>query len=147
MLLALTACAGNKKNEIKLGSSDFSLVIPEGYKETKDDFDEGQVAYYYKDDDSIDFDVYQWAKEGNDTLQSKADGFANEYGAELKTVVINGINCITFVTEEEYKGQAYTIVNYMFEGESGFAGVCFWTTNTEAEHAAVDAIINTLSKN
>lgn len=28
-----------------------------------------------------------------------------------------------------------------------FAGVCFWTTDTEEEYTAVDAIINTLKKN
>ena len=57
---ALTACgsANDKANaKTHLGTSAISIVLPEGYAEVGDNFDEDQVAYYYKDDKSIDFDV------------------------------------------------------------------------------------------
>ena len=59
-VLALVACGNTKPTQ--LGTSDFSIVLPNGYASTEDDFDEDQVAYFYKDDNSIDFDVYQWER-------------------------------------------------------------------------------------
>ena len=56
-VLALAACGNTKPTQ--LGTSDFSIVLPSGYASTEDDFDEDQVAYFYKDAGSIDFDVYQ----------------------------------------------------------------------------------------
>lgn len=147
MLLSITACAGSEKNEIKLGTSDFSIVLPEGYEKTDDDYDEDQIAYYYKDDESIDFDVYQWAKEDTYTLKSEAEYFAAQYGTVSESVVINGINGMKYVSEEEYDGYTYTVVNYMFEDEESIVELCFWTIDTDEEYAAVDVIINTLKKN
>ena len=57
----MVGCSGDTRTQ--LGSSDYSIVIPSGYVLTEDDFDEDQIAYYHKDDESIDFDVYQWDKE------------------------------------------------------------------------------------
>ena len=56
LIFALSACGNTKPTQ--LGTSDFSIVLPEGYALTEDDLDEDQVAYFYKDDNSIDFDVY-----------------------------------------------------------------------------------------
>jgi predicted small lipoprotein YifL len=57
LVFALAACGNTKPTQ--LGTSDFSIVLPKGYASTADDLDEDQVAYFYKDDKSIDFDVYQ----------------------------------------------------------------------------------------
>ena len=51
-VLALAAC-GNNVKPTQLGTSDFSIVLPTGYAAAKDDMDEDQVAYFYKDDNSI----------------------------------------------------------------------------------------------
>ena len=89
LVLALAACGNTKPTQ--LGTSDFSIVLPDGYASTEDDFDEDQVAYYYKDDNSIDFDVYQWAKGDDYTLESEANHFATEYGTTAEAVTVNGI--------------------------------------------------------
>ena len=47
--LALSAC-GNDVKPTQLGTSAFSIVLPEGYALADDELDEDQVAYYYKDD-------------------------------------------------------------------------------------------------
>ena len=57
LVFTLAACGSNAK-PTQLGTSDFSIVLPTGYAAAKDDMDEDQVAYFYKDDNSIDFDVY-----------------------------------------------------------------------------------------
>ena len=144
-IFALAACIG--ATPTKLGTSAFSIVLPEGYASAEDDFDEDQVAYFYKDDNSVDFDVYQWAKGDEFTLESEANHFATEYGTTAEQVTVNGINGYKYVSEEEYDGESYTVVNYMFEDDTDIVEICFWTVGNDAENAVVDSIINTLKKN
>jgi hypothetical protein len=144
-VLALGACGNTKPT--KLGTSDLSIVLPKGYALADDEMDEDQVAYFYKDDKSIDFDVYQWEKGEELTLESEANYFATEYGATAEKVTVNGINGWKYVSTEEYDGDTYTVVNYMFEDDTNIVEICFWTVNTDAEHTAVAEIINTLKKN
>ena len=146
LVLALAAC-GNNAKPTQLGTSDFTIVLPTGYAEAKDDMDEDQVAYFYKDDNSIDFDVYQWEKGDEYTLESEANYFAAEYGAVAEAVTVNGINGMKYVSAEDYEGNTYTVVNYMFEDDTYIVEICFWTVDTDAEYKAVDEIINTLKKN
>ena len=146
LVLALAAC-GNNAKPTQLGTSDFSIVLPNGYASAKDDLDEDQVAYFYKDDNSIDFDVYQWEKGDEYTLESEANYFAAEYGAVAEAVTVNGINGMKYVSAEDYEGNTYTVVNYMFEDDTYIVEICFWTVDTDAEYKAVDEIINTLKKN
>lgn len=145
LVFALAACGDTKPT--KLGTSDFSIVLPEGYALTEDNFDEDQVAYFYKDDNSIDFDVYQWEKGTEYTLESEANHFAAEYGATAEAVTVNGINGYKYISTEDYEGKTYTVVNYMFEDDTYIVEVCFWTVDSDAEYAAVNEIINTLKKN
>ena len=143
--LALVACGEAKPTQ--LGTSDFTLVLPKGYESTEDDFDEDQVAYFYKDDKSIDFDVYQWEKGDEYTLESEANAFAALYGTTAETVTINGIMGYKYVSEEEFDGNTYTVVNYMFEDDTYIVEICFWTVDSDAEYESVDEIIKTLKKN
>lgn len=146
LVLGLAACGSNAK-PTQLGTSDFSIVLPTGYAAAKDDLDEDQVAYFYKDDNSIDFDVYQWAKGDEYTLESEANHFATEYGTTAEAVTVNGIKGYKYVSSEEYEGNTYTVVNYMFEDDTYIVEICFWTVDSDAEYKAVDEIINTLKKN
>ena len=145
LVFALAACGNAKPTQ--LGTSDFSLALPKGYTLTEDTLDEDQVAYFYKDDQSIDFDVYQWAKGDEYTLESEANYFAAEYGTTAEAVTINGIHGWKYVSAENYEGNTYTVVNYMFEDDTSIVEICFWTIDTDAEYADVDEIINTLKKN
>ena len=145
LVLTLSACVSEAK-PTKLGTSDLSIVLPEGYASAEDELDEDQVAYYYKDDNSIDFDVYQWAKGDEYTLASEAETYATEYGTTAEAVTVNGINGYKYVSEEEYEGETYTVVNYMFEDDANIVEICFWTTATDAEYKVVENIINTLAK-
>ena len=147
--LTLSACgnAAENKEPTQLGTSAFSIVLPKGYAHTEDDMDEDQIAYYYKDDKSIDFDVYQWEKGDNFTLESEANYYAAEYGTTAEAVTVNGIKGYKYVSSEEYEGNTYTVANYMFEDDVYIVELCFWTVGTAEEYAAVDEILNTLKKN
>ena len=144
-ILVLAACGSTKPTQ--LGTSDYSIVLPKGYIAAEDDMDKDQVAYFYKDDNSIDFDVYQWEKGDEYTLESEANYFAAEYGTTAEAVTVNGINGMKYVSAEDYEGNTYTVVNYMFEDDTNIVEICFWTVDTDAEYKAVDEIINTLKKN
>ena len=144
-VLALASCGTAKPTQ--LGTSDFTIVLPRGYASVEDDFDEDQVAYFYKDDNSIDFDVYQWKKGNEYTLEAEANYFASEYGATAEAVVVNEINGWKYVSLEAFEGNTYTVVNYMFEDDTYIVEISFWTIATEAEYEAVDEIIKTLKKN
>ena len=146
LVLTLSACVSEAK-PTQLGTSDLSIVLPKGYASAEDDLDEDQVAYYYKDDNSIDFDVYQWAKGDEYTLESEANHFAAEYGTTAEAVTVNGIKGYKYVSTEDYEGNTYTVVNYMFEDDTNIVEICFWTVDSDAEYKAVDEIINTLKKN
>ena len=145
LTIALFSCGAGKP--AKLGTSDFSITIPAGYALTDDNLDEDQVAYFYKDENSIDFDVYQWEKGDDYTLESEANAYAELYDTVAEPVKINGINGMKYVSVEEFDGESYTVVNYMFEDDVYIVEICFWTIDTAEEYAAVDAIINTLTKN
>ena len=144
--LVVSAC-GNNAKPTQLGTSDFSIVLPEGYALEEDDMDEDQIAYYYKDENSIDFDVYQWEQGDQYTLESEANAFAAVYGTVAEPVAVNGMNGMKYVSEEEHEGRVYTVVNYMFEDDVYLVELCFWTVDTAEEYAAVDEILNTLKKN
>ena len=146
LALALSAC-GNAVKPTQLGTSAFSIVLPESYASANDELDEDQIAYYYKNDNSIDFDVYQWEKGDQYTLESEANAFADVYGTVAGPVVINGINGMKYVSEEEYEGAVYTVVNYMFEDDVYIVELCFWSIDTAEEYAAVDEILGTLKMN
>lgn len=145
LVFALAACGSTKPTQ--LGTSDLSIVLQEGYALTEDDFGEDQVAYFYKDDNSIDFDVYQWAKGDELTLESEANHYAAEYDTTAEAVTVNGMKGYKYVSAEDYEGESYTVVNYMFEDDTYIVEICFWTVGTEAEQIALDEIINTLKKN
>ena len=146
LVFAFSAC-GNSAKATQLGDSDFSVVLPEGFEIEEDKFDEDQIAFYYKDKSSIDFDVYLWEKGDQYELVSEAEYFASEYGAVPEAVTVNGIEGMKYVTEEEFNGYVYTVVNYMFEDDTYIVELSFWTIDTAEEYAAVDEIINTLKKN
>ncbi len=146
MIVVLTACGNSNDKSIEktqLGTSGLSIVLPEGFVEAEDDFDEDQIAYYYKDDQSIDFDVYQWEKGNEYVLEEEAAYFSAEHGTTASEVTINGVPGMKYISVEEYDGYEYTV--YMFDDGESIVELCFWTINTEEELAAVDEIINTIS--
>lgn len=143
-VFGVVSCGNNAPTQ--LGTSDYTIVLPAGYTSVEEDFEEDQVAYYYKDDNSVDFDVYQWEKGTEYTLAEEAEHYATEYGSVAEPVTVNDINGYKYVTEEQYESVNYTVVNYMFEDDTYIVEICFWTVDTAEEYAVVDKIINTLEK-
>lgn len=146
LFLILILVVKKDNNLTQIGSSNYYIEIPQGYKLTEDDFDEDQIGYYYKDDNSIDFDVYQWSKEGIYTLKEEANYFASLYNTTATDIEINDISGMKYISKEAYDGYEYTVINYMFEDEENIIELSFWTINNQKELNDVENIINSLTK-
>jgi hypothetical protein len=130
----------------KLGETSFSIILPKGYCLTEDEsLEEDQIAYYYKDDNSIDFDVYAWSKE-NYVLKDEAEFFATEYNSTATEVSVNGNDGYVYISKENYDDKLWTVYNYLFEDDKFILEIAFWTDGSEKEIADVNAILATLIK-
>ena len=134
--------------ELRLGSSPFFLSVPVGYKAgelTEEDIEESAVGYYYSDSSPLDFDVYQWDREGH-TLEEYAIGEARLYEAErVEYRTVNDILLASYVSYEEYEGQMYSVANYLFENGSDLMEISFWLDGEIAVKQA-DRILSTLHR-
>ena len=127
---------GDSVTEIALGTTGFNISIPSDYysgEVTKDDRKDDQIAYYKSDDHLMDFDVYQFGKDGM-TLEEYAKKEAKEYKADdVKEVTYNGICMMLYYSQEEYDGESYSVANYIFENDDDFAELSFWLDGDDAE--------------
>ena len=133
--------------ELHLGTLPYCMSVPEGYR-LGDESEtvaakEGQTWYYYSDNSPLDFDVYQWKKEG-DTLEKYAIEQAREYEAErVDYQTVNNVFLAYYYSYEEYDGQMYSVANYLFEEGQYFMKISFWLDGEIAVRQA-DRILSTL---
>ena len=122
--------------DISLGTSGFIISIPSDYyngEVTKDDRKDDQIAYYKSDEHLMDFDIYQFEKEGM-TLKGYAESEADEYKADkVEEVVYNGVSMMLYYSKEEYEGKSYRVSNYIFENDTDFVELSFWLDGDDAE--------------
>lgn len=144
ILCSFFSCASKKAE--KLGETQFSITLPKGYNLTEDEeIEEDQIAYYYKDDASIDFDVYAWDKE-NFILKEEAEYFATEYNSTASEISVNGNDGYLYISEEMYDNVTWTVYNYLFEDNNYILELAFWTDGSEKEISDLNAILSTLKK-
>ena len=134
--------------DLQLGDSPFYLTIPTGYvmgEVTEADIADDLVGYYYSDSSPLDFDVYQFSKEGN-TLEKYAIEEANLYEAErVDYRTVNGIQMAFYYSYEEDEGEMYTVANYLFEYDDEFMEISFWLDG-EIAVKQTDRILSTLKR-
>ena len=105
------------------------------------------VAYMQSAETLLDFDVYQFSKDGYaEELAQFAAEEAEDYEA-IEVVTdgeINGIACAWYRAEETYEDETYTTLTYVFEDGDDYVEIIFWLDGEEAE-AEAQAIIETLT--
>lgn len=150
MVLTCAFASAATVKDFQLGSSAFTVAIPESFAEgsrTEEDIRDGMVAYMSSDETMLDFDIYQFSKEGlPDSLAAYAELEAAEYNA-LEVVTgekINGIDAAWYRAKETYEGNEYATLNYLFEDEDSYVEIVFWLDGETAE-AEAQEIINTLA--
>lgn len=136
--------------EIPLGTSPFTLTVPDDYKQgeiSDEDIADDQVAYWYSDASLLDFDVYQFSKEGlSQTLAEYAVEESSTYPAVTELVTDGEINLIPvawYRAVDECEEGEYDTITYIFENGDEYIDVVFWLDGPTAE-AEADFIIHNL---
>lgn len=133
---------------LRLGVSIFYVNIPNSYSRgtvTAEDVAKGMVGYYLSEESTLDFDVYQFSKEGLPTaLEDYAAAAAAEYEAVATVGQINGIAVASFDAEQDYNGESYSTRTYILDTGTGYIVVTFWLDGETAEAEAL-RIMNSLS--
>ena len=144
IIVACVACQPTQY-DIQLGTSKLYLTIPTEYVKTQTTFGQNQVAYYFKDDNSVSFDVYQWSKDSNYTVEQEAEYLATQFDVKLYKVTMDGMTFMKFTTNQTRNGNQRTVVNYLLDDGFYFVELCFWTNNTESELTFVNEIVSTIT--
>ncbi len=136
---------------LRLGTSPFTIVVPVGFVEgemTQEDIEDDQVGYYYSNDTLLDFDVYQFNKDGypNDLAiytEEEISGY-NSVSELVTDGEINGVPAAWYRTVEAYQDAEFNTLTYILDGGYEYVEVCFWLDGENAD-AEAKAIINTLA--
>ena len=136
--------------QIQLGTSPFNLYAPDDFQQgsmTDEDVSDDQVAYWYSEASLLDFDVYQFSKEGlPQTLAEDAQQEVADYPviSELVTdAEINGIPVAWYRTVEECEEGEYDTITYIMDTGDEYVEVVFWLDGLTAD-AEADYIIHNL---
>lgn len=144
IIIACVACQP-AQYEIQLGTSKLYLTIPSEYVKTETTFGQNQVAYYFKDDNSVSFDVYQWKKDSNYTVEQEAEYLATQFDVNLYKVTMDGMTFMKFTTNQTRNGNQRTVVNYLLDDGVYFIELCFWTNNEKTQLDFVNEVLTTIA--
>lgn len=138
-----------KTYDLQLGTLPYCMSVPVGYslreEEELDDSGKGRLWYYATEHSPLDFDVYQWEKEGY-TLEKYAIEEARNYEAEqVDYRTVNDIFLAYYYSYEEDQGEMYSVINYLFEDGKAFVKISFWLDGKIAVKQA-DRILSTLRR-
>lgn len=134
----------------QLGTSSYTLEIPESYVEgerSEEDVRNYMVAYMSSPESEMDFDVYQYGKEGlPEDLAELAVKEAELYETtDIKTDVdVNGINAARCEAVEPFEGKDYDTITYFLDDGDTYVEVVFWMGDDTSE-AQAEEIFSTLS--
>lgn len=125
---------------VPIGTTGYYVAVPADYvpgEVTEEDRRDDMVAYYRSDKHLMDFDIYQFAKEGR-ILEEYAEKEAKEFGADwIDTVVFNGVPLVFYISQEQYDGAEYRVANFLFDAGNDFGEIVFWLDGpNDGEEAA-----------
>ena len=149
-LLGACALAEAATKVFQLGTSAYTIEIPESYVEgerSEEDIADDMVAYMLSPDTLLDFDVYQFGKDGYpDTLAEFVAEEAADYGATdiVADGEINGIAAAWYRATETFDGLEYATLTYVLEDGDDYVEIAFWLDGENAE-AEAKAIMDTLT--
>ena len=134
--------------QIRLGTSSYSVWVPDSYvagELTEDEIADGAVAYYYSGFSDMDFDVYQFSKEGEPTaLMDYAAKEAAAYGAVADLIEINGVSVALYYAVETYEGTDYTTLTAIADAGEDYVELVFWTEDLFTDYEA-HSVLHTLT--
>ena len=125
---------------VPIGTTGYYVAVSADYvpgEVTEEDRRDDMVAYYRSDKHLMDFDIYQFAKDGR-ILEEYAEKEAKEFGADwIDTVVFNGVPLVFYISQEQYDGAEYRVANFLFDAGNDFGEIVFWLDGpNDGEEAA-----------
>lgn len=140
------------KRWLRLGTSSLMIQVDDSYVQgeiTEEDIADDQVAYLYSDERTLDFDVYQFSKEGlPDTLAEYMAQEISEYASVSEQRAddeFNGIPAAWYRTIEPFEGVEYETITYIMEDGDEFVEIVFWlSVDNDANEAG--EIIQSLTR-
>jgi len=132
---------------VPIGSTGYYVVVPADYvpgELTEEDRQDDMVAYYYSNLHLMDFDIYQFAKEGQ-TLDNCAAKEAAMFGADgIDRAQYNGVPFVFYVSKELYDGVEYVVANFLFEAGDDFGELAFWLDGGEDAAELTEQIVSSI---
>ena len=134
------------KQVLRLGTSGYTILCDESFAEgdrTEEEIADDMVAYMKSPNTLLDFDIYQFSKEGYpEVLADFVNQEAAEYSAfAINTnLTINGIPAAMYLARETYDGVEYTTANFAFEDGGQYVEIAFWLDGDEAITEAMEII-------
>ncbi|MBQ8111067.1 MAG: hypothetical protein IJ124_12990 [Clostridia bacterium] len=152
LLLAVAACALGEETEqteqtglrrLRLGSSVYTVMIDDDFVScdlTEEDIADDEIGYYQCDETGLDFDLYQFSKEGvAQELSHYTMEEANGYDAVevvWPNAVINDIPVGWYRTRETWEGVEYDTATYILDNGDDYVELVFWMEDEDdAERA------------
>lgn len=136
--------------QVRLGDSPFILYVPGDFEAgglTLEDEEDDQMAYYTSEATALDFDVYQFGKDGlPESLSEYVAQEAAEYPVITELVTDGEINDVPvgwYRTVEECEEGEYDTITYIMDASDSFVEIVFWLDGFTAE-AEADYIIHNL---
>ena len=132
--------AAPELTQLRLGTTLYTVQVPAAYTEgklTDEDIADDQVGYYYSEDSLMDFDVYQFSKDGYpDDLAEYTKSEVEGYTAVSELVLdgeINGYPVCWYRTVEEYDEAEYNTLTYILDAGDEYVDVVFWLDGENAD--------------
>ena len=136
--------------QISVGKSSFTMLVPDDYVQgqiSDEDAADDQVAYWYSNATLMDFDIYQFSKEGQaPNIAEYAETEAATYPEVSELVTdgeINRIPMAWYRCVDECDEGEYDTITYIFEDGTDYFEIVFWLDGPTAE-AEADFIIHNL---
>ena len=126
LCISLASCATAENNtemrRLPLGTSSFTMIVPEGFNPSYDTLEPSQTDRFANESRNASVNIYQWNKGGVYLLDEVAEISASEKGATLEEITLNGVTLKHYTYSEE---ENFIVDNFMFEDETYIVEVSY----------------------
>ena len=147
LVLRSADCVIRYEKTVPIGTTGYYIVVPADYvpgEVTKEEQQDDMIAYYRSDRHAMDFDIYQFARNGR-TLEEYAAAEAVQYGANgTDTVEYNGVPLVFYVSHEQHDGVEYRVASFLFTAGDDFGELVFWLDGGEEAAELTEQILSTI---
>ena len=118
---------------VKLGNSSYTLNVPgDLVVGTVKHADKGQVGSFFSTEGTLEFDVYEIAKSGQEDLQSLATKRAKKQGGTAALGKMGKASVAYYASQRDRDGQSSKALTFLIDAGDSYEEVIFWLSRTPA---------------